>query len=119
MVQRTPFNKTAAASFLSVLRHFCTDIWRDCAYLEHVRWSKDVILLRWVGNYRVGIDDSNRICALAIDIIGNGGVSPARGTMIKGLLNGAMSYGAVEHIRLALTVVKSNLQRSEDFLTEI
>ena len=85
MVQRTPFNKTAAASFLSVLRHFCTDIWRDCAYLEHVRWSKDVILLRWVGKYRVGIDDSNRICALALDIIGNGGVSPARVVPVRSL----------------------------------
>ena len=38
------------------------------------------------------------------------GITPARGTMIKGLMNGALSYGAVPNVRLDLTVVSSNIQ---------
>lgn len=62
------------------------------------------------GKYTVGIDTNAKIVAFQLEILGNGGIAPARGTMIKGLMNGALSYGAVPNIRLDLTVVSSNIQ---------
>lgn len=61
-------------------------------------------------NYSVGIDADSKIVGFQLEILGNGGISPARGTMIKGLLNGALSYGAVPNVRLDLSVVSSNIQ---------
>jgi xanthine dehydrogenase/oxidase len=62
------------------------------------------------GKYTVGIDTDSKIVGIQLEIMGNGGIAPARGTMIKGLLNGALSYGAVPNVRLDLSVVSSNIQ---------
>ena len=62
------------------------------------------------GKYTVGIDADSKIVGFQLEILGNGGISPARGTMIKGLMNGALCYGAVPNVRLDLTVVSSNIQ---------
>jgi xanthine dehydrogenase/oxidase len=62
------------------------------------------------GRYTVGLSADGQVSAFALEILGNGGVAPARGTMIKGLMNGALSYGRVPNVRLDLTVVSSNIQ---------